>query len=154
MLNSLSIIPMLPFYKVGGEVDAYCTSCCLELAHTVLAMVGARIARVRCNTCQKNHAFRKNAPGASPGKTALAPSRQKKTAPSSSVSIPQQLASLDATKIRNYSPKESFAEGEALNHASFGLGLVQAVRGEKVDVAFKTFVKTLIHQKTPPTSAS
>jgi hypothetical protein len=144
--------PMLPFHammpshKVGGEVDAYCTSCRMELAHTVLAMVGARIARVRCNTCQKDHAFRKSAPGAPSKRPAkAAPLRQKASA---STSIPQQLASADASKARNYSPKESFAEGDILNHATFGLGLVQAVRGEKIDVAFKAFAKTLIHQKT------
>ncbi|MFY0576846.1 hypothetical protein ACN28S_23190 [Cystobacter fuscus] len=48
--------------KVGGEVDAFCTRCRLTLAHTILAMVGTKIARVRCNTCNGDHAFR-SAPG-------------------------------------------------------------------------------------------
>jgi hypothetical protein len=37
--------------RVGGEVDAFCSSCKLVLGHTILAMVGERIAKVRCNTC-------------------------------------------------------------------------------------------------------
>jgi len=151
-------MPPFHIHKVGKDVDAYCTSCRMELAHTILAMVGARIARVRCNTCQKDHAFRKNAPGtpaARPEKPAASPYKASphKTSPSS-VSIPQQLASLDASQARNYSPKESFAEGDILNHPTFGLGLVQTVRGEKMDVAFKAFSKTLIHQKTPSSKAS
>jgi hypothetical protein len=125
----------------------------MELAHTVLAMVGARIARVRCNTCRKDHAFRKSAPGASSKHPAnTTPPRRKTSAPPTS--IPQQLASLDASKARNYSPKENFAEGDILNHATFGLGLVQTVRGEKIDVAFKAFAKTLIHQKIPSAKTS
>lgn len=141
-----------PFHKVGGEVDAFCSSCQLELAHTVLAMVGARIARARCNTCQKEHALRKSAPGAASSfRPTKPPASRPKTA---AVSIPQQLASLDASKARNYSPKESFAEGDILNHPTFGLGLVQTVRGEKMDVAFKAFAKTLVHQKVSPDKAS
>ena len=45
-------------YRVGGEVDATCTRCRMELAHTILAMVGQKIARVRCNTCGSDHVYR------------------------------------------------------------------------------------------------
>jgi hypothetical protein len=124
----------------------------MELAHTILAMVDTRIARVRCNTCQKYHAFRKSPPGSSserPASASSSPSR-KKTSSVASVSILQQLASADASKARSYSPKESFAEGELLDHPTFGLGVVQTIRGEKIDVAFKAFAKTLVHKKTPP----
>ena len=150
----LTFLAMQPFLKVGGEVDAYCISCRMELAHTVLAMVGARVARVRCNTCQKYHAFRKSAPGtSSPRPENPTPSRPK-TPAGSPISLLQQLAGADASKARNYSPKESFAEGELLNHPTFGLGFVQTVRGEKIDVAFKAFAKTLIHQKMPSAKTS
>ena len=37
--------------KTGGEVDCFCTRCKMVLAHTILAMVGDRPARVKCNTC-------------------------------------------------------------------------------------------------------
>src|SRR5437588_9021934 len=44
--------------RVGGDVDAFCTRCKMELGHTILAMVGSRPARVRCNTCQGEHNYR------------------------------------------------------------------------------------------------
>ena len=50
--------------KVGGEVDVFCTRCKMELGHTILAMVGQTIARVQCNTCRGQHAYRA-APGTS-----------------------------------------------------------------------------------------
>src|SRR5262245_65118967 len=52
----------MPTHKVGGEVDAFCTRCKMTLAHTILAMVGQTIARVQCNTCGGQHAYR-SAPG-------------------------------------------------------------------------------------------
>ncbi|MCL2179154.1 MAG: DUF3553 domain-containing protein [Proteobacteria bacterium] len=122
----------------------------MELAHTILAMVDLRIARVRCNTCQAQHSLRKNPRGGpSPSSSSASPPR-KTASPSMASSVPLLLASADASKARNYSPRENFAEGDFLNHPSFGLGLVQAVRGDKMDVAFKAFEKTLIHGKIPP----
>src|SRR2546430_15525379 len=44
--------------RVGGDIDAWCTRCKMNLGHTILAMVGTRPARVRCNTCQGEHNFR------------------------------------------------------------------------------------------------
>src|SRR5271169_1982132 len=60
--------------RAGGEVDALCGKCKLVLAHTVLAMVGKTIARVRCNTCGTDHAFRR-APGAAASPTGSRTSR-------------------------------------------------------------------------------
>ena len=45
-------------YKAGDEVDSKCTKCKLILAHTIIAMVGDQIARVKCNTCGGEHAYR------------------------------------------------------------------------------------------------
>ena len=45
-------------YTAGDEVDSKCTKCKLILAHTIVAMVGDQIARVKCNTCGGEHAYR------------------------------------------------------------------------------------------------
>ena len=57
------------------------------------------------------------------------------------------LASKDITRARRYSAKERFAADEVLDHPVFGIGLVQEVRGDKIAVAFKADVKTLVHGK-------
>src|SRR5207302_3841179 len=49
---------MAHVHRVGGDVDAFCTRCKMELGHTILAMVGARPVRVRCNTCGGEHNYR------------------------------------------------------------------------------------------------
>ncbi|MBS2023453.1 MAG: hypothetical protein JST92_13680, partial [Deltaproteobacteria bacterium] len=57
------------------------------------------------------------------------------------------LAGKDLSRARKYSPKEKFVVDEPIAHPTFGIGLVQEVRGDKITVAFKADVKTLVHGK-------
>jgi hypothetical protein len=112
----------------------------MELGHTVLAMVGTKPVRVRCNTCQGEHNYRgKAAPAARKASTA----REKPSV----TSWEALLAQKDISRARNYSAREKFAPDEVLSHPVFGIGLVQEVRGDKIQVAFKADVKTLVHGK-------
>jgi hypothetical protein len=143
-------------HKVGGEVDAFCTRCRLTLAHTILAMVGTKIARVRCNTCNGDHAFR-SAPGStdkpSPSARSSGGSSSTPRAPRASrsseekviISFEEQLAGKDIANAPRYSPRDSYKVDQVIQHPTFGLGLVTAVRGNKVDIAFKSETKTLVH---------
>ena len=143
-------------HKVGGEVDAFCTRCRLTLAHTILAMVGTKIARVRCNTCNGDHAFR-SAPGitdkpspsarASGGTSGTkAPRASRPTAEEKIIiSFEEQLAGKDIANAPRYSPKDTYKPEQVIQHPTFGLGLVTAVRGDKVDITFKSETKTLVH---------
>jgi hypothetical protein len=141
-------------HKVGGEVDAFCTKCRMTLAHTILAMMGTKVARVRCNTCNGDHAFR-SAPGSrSTSSGTPRASKAKKTV----IGFEQRLEGKDVASARKYSPKETFTLDEVVNHPTFGLGLVSAVRGDKVDIIFKADQKTLVHARgdvgAPPAKPS
>ncbi len=128
-------------HKVGGEVDAFCTRCKMTLAHTILAMVGSKVARVRCNTCGGDHAYRSE-----PGARTRAPSSPRVPRAERVVrGFEEQLAGKDVAKARPYSPKDTYAVDELISHPTFGLGLVTVARGEKVDVVFKAEQKTLVH---------
>ena len=132
--------------KVGGETDAFCVKDNLILAHTILAMVGNKIARVRCNTCQSERAYRGQVIPASAKKKSAKPSKKRVTAAEKVIiSFEEQLAGKDTSKARTYSAKETFAPEEIINHPTFGYGIVSAVRDEKIDVVFKSFQKTLLH---------
>ncbi len=126
--------------KVGGEVDAFCTRCQLLLAHTVIAMVGAVPVKVECNTCRNVHRFR----GASTAAKSTA-GRTGKRAPA--VSFDELLAG-QTGEPRRYAPAVLFAAGDVLDHATFGRGFVSGVKSPgKVEVTFRTGVKTLVHGK-------
>lgn len=141
-------------HKVGGEVDAFCTRCKLTLAHTILAMVGTKIARVRCNTCGGDHTYR-SAPGSTDRPSA---SSSRSTSSSSApraekpekvvISFEQQLAGKDIANAPKYSPKDTYQVDQVIQHPTFGLGLVTAVRGDKVDITFKSETKTLVHARS------
>lgn len=138
-------------HKVGGEVDAPCTRCKLTLAHTILAMVGTKIARVRCNTCGGDHAYRAapgttDRPTVSRSSTSRASSTPRAEKPEKVViSFEEQLAGKDIANAPKYSPKDTYKPDQVIQHPTFGLGLVTVVRGDKVDIAFKSETKTLVH---------
>jgi hypothetical protein len=135
-------------HKVGGEVDAFCTRCKMDLAHTILAMVGTKPVRVRCNTCGGDHAFR-GPPGATERKSASS-AATKRAAPKEKVakvvvSFDDVLAGKDVAHSVPYSVRETFKLEQVINHPTFGQGFVSAVRGDKVDITFRSEVRTLIH---------
>ncbi|MBN8225910.1 hypothetical protein JYK02_00120 [Corallococcus macrosporus] len=137
--------------KVGGEVDAQCTRCKMNLAHTILAMVGPKIVRVRCNTCGGDHAFR-GAAGVTDRPTKAASTRAPRAASSSTpraekvvISFDEQLAGKDIASAPKYSPKDTYKVDQVIHHPTFGVGLVTAVRGDKVDLTFRSDTKTLVH---------
>lgn len=132
--------------RVGGDVDAFCTKCKLKLGHTALAMVGNRIARVRCNTCQGEHAYRANPPG-----TSTRAPREKKPRSSKpdarAADLDELLEGRDASHAHRYSANELFTKGEVVDHPTFGLGVVVDVRGDRFDLVFRAGVKTLAQRK-------
>jgi hypothetical protein len=130
---------------VGGDIDAQCTKCKMVLGHTILAMVGNKPARVRCNTCNGEHNYRGTASNP-PKKGTWQPKAAPKEKPVVT-SWEALIAAKDIANARRYSPREKFAADELLQHPTFGVGLVQEVRGDKIEVAFKADVKTLVHGK-------
>jgi hypothetical protein len=138
--------------RVGGEVDAACGKCKMTLAHTILAMVGEKVVRVQCNTCGSPHNYKSPAGSASapraPRAAASGGSRAKGGAAAVSkitVTFDQLMAQKDAGAARRYSPKDTYAAEDVIDHPSFGFGIVTAVRSDKVDVMFKSSEKTLVH---------
>ncbi len=131
--------------KVGGEVDAPCGKCEMVLAHTVIAMQGGQPVKVECNTCHAVHRFRAGK-AATASRPAPRPARPQKKAV---LTFDELLARRAAAGKRRYSSRETFAADEVIEHPAFGPGLVSAVRdGGKIDVTFRSAVKTLVHGKS------
>src|SRR3989441_10843945 len=120
----------------------------MNLGHPTLAMVGGKPVRVRCNTCHGEHNYRGPA-GADPRKGSWAPRevRERRAATPSVTSWEALLAGKDLAHARRYSARDKYTPQEVIQHPLFGIGLVQEVRGDKIQVAFKADVKTLVHGK-------
>ncbi len=138
--------------RVGGEIDALCNRCELNLAHTIVAMVGPKVIKVKCNTCGADHQYRGQQPLVKAQSFAAPKTKSPKAAskgPSSRavVSWEDKFKGKDLSRPRRYAPTETFAVDDVVDHPTFGLGLVTQVRGDKVDVSFKQEERTLVHGK-------
>lgn len=135
---------------VGSEIDAWCTSCRMNLNHRVVAMVAGTVKRVLCLTCNKQHNYRAprgSTPEPAP-KRAPAASRGARTAPA-----PRDWQAVvgdrDAGDFSPYSMSSTYQAGQLVSHPKFGRGYVkEALDATKVAIVFREGPRTLIHGKT------
>jgi hypothetical protein len=147
--------------RVGGEIDAFCSKCDLNLAHTIIAMVGPKVIKVKCNTCGNDHQYRGEQPlvksqsFANPRPRAATAGAAPKPA-RAAVAWEDKFQGKDLSRARRYSVRDTYAVDDVIDHPTFGLGLVVAVRLDKVDVSFKQEEKVLVHGKggPPPTAGA
>ena len=139
---------------VAQEVLSYCTSCKIDLAHTIVSMKGDQVAKVECKTCKKIHAFK-----TPKGVTEVAP--KKKRASKKSSDDGQSASTIEAeweklmashkdAPFKPYGLKSKFALGDKIRHPSFGEGIVgKLIYPNKLEVIFRTDIKVLIHGGAP-----
>jgi hypothetical protein len=150
--------------KPGGEVDAWCTKCRMDLLHRIIAMNGGKIVRVECRTCGGHHNYhRPKSLGTATRGSSSAPPRglvPSKAAPSKSAG-PRRTNADEAerqrtaawekavlgqpiTSFKPYRPSATFKAGELVRHAKFGDGtIVRVIDSKKVEVMFKDGPRTL-----------
>ena len=139
---------------VGQEIICYCSSCKLDLKHVIVAHKSGNsgpIAKVKCFTCQKIHAYRNN-PGAKAAETAT--KRKTAAAPREKVQVipvevewREQLSKVQNVASKPYAPTNEYRAGDVIEHPTFGCGIVKTVKdGNKFEVLFQRDVKTLIHK--------
>jgi hypothetical protein len=150
-------------YRIGSDVDSWCTKCKLILAHTIEAIVGEDIKRVHCNTCLSKHIYRAYEPGNAPKvtrTTSLKSSRTKTGVSRATKKIGVAgmmrasdyeliLRGRDLTAVKRYSFRDQYGAGEVLQHIEFGLGVVTADKGSnKIEVLFQLGPKVLVHGRS------
>ena len=106
--------------------------------------------KMRCNTCGSDHVYRgtQTASRAVASRTRAAPAEK---ATRTVIGVDAQLAALDVSKAEDYRPDHTFAVDQVVRHPTFGLGIVRAVRQDKMDVAFKSAERTLVQGRGPGT---
>ena len=128
----------------GTDVDAYCTKCKIVLAHVVMAMVGAKPRRVKCNTCGGEHYYHPEKPvrktAAKSEKPAKKPSTRK-----TRQSWEETMKEAASKPHKKYAMSGNFDEGDWIEHVKFGLGCVQVfVPPNKITVRFSDSTKLLV----------
>jgi hypothetical protein len=131
---------------VGTDVEAYCTKCKMVLAHTIIAMQGAKPRRVHCNTCNGEHNYRATKPVAKAAATKTAGKAAKKPSTKKTrQSWEEVMQEASAKPHKKYSMSGSFGEGDWIEHSAFGLGCVQSFTPpNKIAVRFAESTRLLI----------
>jgi hypothetical protein len=112
----------------------------------VIAMVGDKPAKVKCNTCKGEHKYRPLVVAGTASvvkKKASRPPREKKVV----VTFEEMLAARKRPPIP-YSLKRRFVVDDVVDHPTFGRGFVNAVRIDKIDVTFSAEPRVLVHGRT------
>jgi len=127
--------------RVGDDVETYCGRCKAERSHVIASMsTVATPAEVICRTCNSQHRFRRPADAAKPKRAPRAGSAE-----GASRSTSRAVRETPPLSARAYATSETYAEGEWIEHKTHGIGKVKAVRGGKIDVAFDSALRTLLH---------
>ncbi|MBE9535851.1 MAG: hypothetical protein IMF07_01620 [Proteobacteria bacterium] len=129
--------------SVGGLVATSCTKCKLELEHTIMAMVGDKIVRVKCRTCGSEHNYK--------DKTKKEAVRKRTTASAKRavpVKNPERAWEEAMNKVTGadipYDGTRSYKPGEVVAHPIFGSGVVLEASEKKVAVIFKDKARKLV----------
>lgn len=137
--------------KVGGELDAWCTTCRLMKWHTIVALVDGKPAKVECQGCGKQHQYRAQPPGAAGDKGPRAPrARAAKSATPAPPPVDfETLLGGRAGEARPYSPNETYAVNDVVRHPTFDLGVVTATPApQKIELTFRDgSKKILLHDR-------
>lgn len=125
---------MLEKKSAGQNIDSYCGKCKQNLDHTIMAMDGEAIAKVRCKTCGGSHKFRSPLDVQKVRKP-----RAKKGAGEEATAELVWAAGLAEAKgrERDYNMAVKYRVGDVVNHQTFGKGVVVKLYANKCDMLFK-----------------
>jgi hypothetical protein len=149
--------------SAGSEIDAWCTTCRMDLGHRIVAMVGPAPKRVVCQTCGGEHTYRAPRSGASVapavrGKAGAAPASKRAPVGVRAAAKAREESERYGTwahhtlgktvdAFTRYSMDEKLAIGQLVLHPKFGEGYVEAVNEDaKVSVMFRDGRRTLAHR--------
>ena len=129
---------------VGQEIEAFCARCKTDTPHTVVSRYEEDIRRVRCNTCDDVHAFRR--PRGEDGEEPPEQPVRKKVAKAKPTW--EQVINKRKSTPRPWGPDEVFCELDVIAHTVFGIGFVSELIGQdKVEITFQNDKRILIHNR-------
>ncbi len=124
-------------YAAGGEIEAWCTKCKLELGHTIVAMVDNVPKRVKCNTCNGQHNYRAQQAEKRVAKSKTSP-RRARTKQATYEEYLSRLTDGTPGNAKKYMMNGSFEKDELIDHPQFGIGIVLSViHVNKMEILFK-----------------
>ena len=120
---------MLEKITAGANIASHCTKCKLALDHTVVAMDGEAIAKVKCKTCGSVHKYK--------DPTAVKKPRVSKKKEDALETLWETSLAGSRSKERAYDMTGKYRVGDIVLHDTFGKGIVRKIYLNKCDMLFK-----------------
>ena len=156
--------------RVGDIVESSCRKCNDRTGHTIVSIVEGEIAKVECRGCGSVHKHRPakktqgstSSSASSASKPKKSSSKSKKSASAKEAEVEQayqewsnKMESRDSSEAIAYSMDTQFQTNDLIDHASFGLGIVQrTIPPNKMDVLFEGGEKRLRCAPVPNQSSA
>jgi len=154
-------------YKIGDEIDFYCSKCRLNLHGNVAAVsTGGKALKVTCRTCHFTGPYKvektdaeirgkmlKRALAMRDARTSRTADLTRATQPSGGTDVTKRWRKLtedvDSRHASMYAPHKAFEEGDALIHKQHGLGVVTQVLHDNAFVALFRTVEVPLEMNAP-----
>jgi hypothetical protein len=134
--------------EVGADIEAYCPKCKADTSHTVITKYEDEIRRVQCNPCGDVHGYRK--PRGEVEEDIPEPVAAKKRATAKKPTWEEAKTKAGEKKMDNarpYSIRDTYQEGDIVNHPKFGVGFVSEISENKAEITFQDERRVLIHNR-------
>ncbi len=129
--------------SAGDHIASKCTKCKDTTNHTIVAMVGDKVAKVECNTCGGVHNYRDAAVKKPATKRKTSPAKPGKTS-KTEAEWEALLNESDPAAATPYNMQMPIKAEDLIQHPSFGIGRVISItRPNKMEVYFRSGVKLL-----------
>lgn len=133
---------------VAKSIFVDCKKCEAERWHKVLAHTSATAAKLQCEVCGSKKSFSLSKPNAKAKVTRKSGEAILSRSRSAHNDEYQSLLSEHANaSISPYNMRMKFESKGKLEHPKFGVGVIRAVIGDRIEVVFSDEVRTLIHNR-------
>lgn len=138
---------------VARNINLPCKKCGMDRFHVVVAHTTASSAKVKCEVCGSSKTFKlaKAKKAATPKpKSARTQAAEKKAAAEATAysDLYNKLKDeIGTSSAQPYNMRANFAIASAVTHPNFGLGFVTKSTPDRIDVAFETGGKSLVHNR-------
>lgn len=138
---------VLTLPPVAKSFYTFCKKCDIDRYHKVLAHTSDTTAKIECEVChsKKSYSLPKAGSEARKAKSDLVKTAARKTSHTGAYEAYNQTHM--AKEATPFNVKNKYNENQKISHPKFGIGFVQKVYSEKIEVIFPDELKSLLHNR-------
>lgn len=132
---------------VAKSFYAFCKKCDVDRYHVVLAHTSSTTAKIECEVCHSKKSFSLPKPGSEARKVKAASEKSaaRRTSHTGEYELRNQKQA--QTEATAFNIKMQYKENQKISHPKFGIGFVQKVYQDKIEVIFPDELKSLVHNR-------